>query len=146
MNRSLFTSSLLAALARRPVAFRTELAAARSHARTLTVRHLGALVTTRTTFTMKQLAALAPLATTHDRARIAKAFAAIESAALQPASEAREQRWHLTFADAAGATLLVVTSSVFKPEDGTIAGRPVRFGNAAFAEFLRDAFAPGEPV
>lgn len=108
------------------------------------IRHVGAYVATRSALTLEQLAAIKPIATTGDKPTIGELFDEIRAAGPVPTMESTEQRWSLTFLDQHGGKLLVVTSSIFTPRDGTIGGRRVLFRNDRLVEFLAKHYAPDE--
>ncbi|MBD5655295.1 MAG: hypothetical protein IAI50_08935 [Candidatus Eremiobacteraeota bacterium] len=118
--------------------------ARRSDAATLVVRHVGALVATRTTLRPEQLAAGHPIGETHDAHAIGQAFDAIASAEPSVTSDTSEGRWHLTFLDRAGKPIAVVTTAVFAPRHGTIDGTWVLFHNDRLVRWLAHRYAPNE--
>ena len=124
--------------------FFDEIRAAREISATLVIRHLGAYVATRRRQRIRDIAALAPVGTTHDVLAIAEAFDAILDAKPAATTLDTEQRWHLTFLDANGGTVLVVTASIFAPHTGTIGGKHVRFENTELTAFLAKHYAPDE--
>lgn len=156
MTRALFLGPLLAVLATNPAratgrkyvmtidSVLSDVRAAGARATAMTVRHVGAYTSTLVEITPEKLARLKPTADVHDRHVIAGALDAIEAAEPASTSEMSEQRWHLTFADDAGTTLLVVTSSIPAPRHGTIDGRHVVFANDTLVRYLATHFAPSE--
>jgi hypothetical protein len=155
MNRGAFLTdvlglSLLPALATRkettmdPATLLGALEAKRPRATSLTVRHVGAYVSTLTTITPGRLARLKPLHETRSDADISAAFEAIEAAEPAPSNESSEPRWHLSFADESGTPILVVTTAVFAPRHGAIDGRRVIYRTDRLVHWLTERYAPEE--
>lgn len=88
-----------------------EITTKRPHIASMTVRHVGALVSTLSTIRPEQLQATKPVSVSHEPSAIDAAFAAIELAEPSPTNETSEARWNLSFADKHGETILIVTSS-----------------------------------
>lgn len=121
-----------------------DLKAKRPHVASLTVRHVGAYVSTLTTITAEHLARVKPLHETKSEADIDAAFAAIEAAEPERSKESSEPRWHLTFADGSGKAILVVTTAAIAPRHGTIDGHDVVYRTNRLVHWLTEHYAPEE--
>lgn len=88
-----------------------EITTKRPHIASMTVRHVGALVSTLSTIRPAQLQATKPVSFSHEPSAIDAAFAAIEQADPSPTHETSEARWNLSFADKHAKPILIVTSS-----------------------------------